>query len=189
MHNSQRWLVPVGIILMVLLIGCGHNDGSASGNGSGTGGASPTPTGSGNGVTPTTGSGPTSHPTQPPAQPPTGAVILQVGAASYPPGSVVHVTIKNQSNQAINFADHQTNCTVLTVQRQVGDSWQKMAPCRLEILTRLHTLNAGASMDVSINTAGPWPAGVYRARLDFRAGSDTVPGGAGTVYSSEFSLA
>lgn len=188
MHSSQRWLVPIGIMLMVLLIGCGHNDGSASG--SGTGGS---PTGSGNGVTPTsnaTPSGPASRPTQPSSQPPTSGVILQVGAASYTPGSTVHVTIKNQSNQAINFADHLTNCTVLTVQRQVGGSWQAMAPCRLEIMTRLHTLNAGASLDVSINTAGPWPAGVYRARLDFRSGSDIAPpGGGGTVYSSEFSLA
>ncbi len=186
MHSSQRWLLPIGIMLMVLLVGCGHNDGSASGSG-----VPPSPPGSGNDVTPTStgiGSNATPSPTQPLAQSSTAAVILQVGAASYPAGSTVHVTIKNQSNQTINFADHQTNCTVLTVQRQVGDSWQAMAPCRQMIVTRLHALSAGASMDVSITTTGPWSAGVYRARLDYRGGSETVPGRTATVYSSEFSL-
>ncbi|HEU5228450.1 MAG TPA: hypothetical protein VFU49_11620 [Ktedonobacteraceae bacterium] len=188
MYNSQRWLLPIGILLMVLLAGCGHNDGSASGSGAG---ASPAPTGSGNGVTPTptgAGSNVTPAPTQPPVQSPTENVILQVGAASYQAGSTVHIIIKNQSKQTINFADHKTNCTVLTVQRAVGDSWLPMAPCRLMIVTRLHSLNAGASMDVSISTTGPWSAGVYRARLDYRSGSETTPGTAASTYSSEFRL-
>src|SRR5260221_14286147 len=69
--------------------------------------------------------------------PPTSSVTLEVGATSYPLGSVISVTIKNQSGQTIFFAYHLTNCTVLLLQRQVANSWEPDALRKLSIATHL----------------------------------------------------
>ncbi|GAC1348905.1 MAG: hypothetical protein NVSMB27_18390 [Ktedonobacteraceae bacterium] len=157
MHIFQQRFLVGGIVVVFLLVGCGSNAGS---------GATPTPTG---------------KPTQ---QPPTLPVTLQVGAASYPLGSVISVTIKNQSGQTISFPDHRTNCTVLLLERQVASSWVPVAPCKLMIVTRIHSLNTGEVQEVKLITSNQWPAGLYRARLDYGVGP-----GFGTpkiIYSSEF---
>ena len=163
MRSFQRRLLLVSIAMVFLLAGCGHNAGSGSGNG-----GSPTPS-------PTEG-------------PPTLPVTLQVGATSYAPGSTISVTIKNQSGQTVYFADHRTNCTVLLVERQVSDSWVPVAPCKLMILTRIHSLNAGAVSEVTIITTNQWPTGNYHARLDYSFKPNTGNGGPTPVYSNMFNL-
>lgn len=123
----------------------------------------------------------------PTGMPPTSSVTLQVGAASYPLGSTISVKIKNQSTQAIYFADHRTNCTVLLLERQVANSWEPVAPCKLMIMTRLHSLKTSDALEVKLTTTSQWATGLYRARLDYSFKSDT--GGAPTiVYSSSFHL-
>ena len=129
------------------------------------------------------GSGATPVPT---GMTPTPAVTLQVGAASYQPGSSISVTIKNQSTQAIYFADHRTNCTVLLLERQVASAWEPVAPCKLMIMTRLHSLKAGEPLEVKIVTSDQWPTGSYRARLDYSFKSDAGVGAPTIIYSSLF---
>jgi hypothetical protein len=153
MHISRQRYLYGGIVVLLLMVGCGYNAGNT---------ASPTP------------------------QPPTGSVTLQVGATRYQVGSEVSVTIKNLSQQTISFADHQTNCTVLLLERQVFDSWEPVAPCKSMVMTRLHSLKAGASLEVKFTTSGQWPTGRYRATLGYRAGSNTEGGMSQTIFSSVF---
>jgi hypothetical protein len=155
---SQRRFLLGSIVVVFLLSGCGYNTGS--------------------GAPPPSGGTPT--------PPPTSSVSLQVGATSYPLGSVISVTIKNQSGQTIFFADHLTNCTVLLLQRQVANSWEPIALCKLSIATHIHSSKAGESLEVKLTSSEQWPTGTYRARLDYGAGSQAGLGAPKTVYSSEF---
>lgn len=157
MRVLQQYCLPVGIMVIFLLAGCGNN---------GVGGTGTTPT----------------------QQPPTSPITLQVGAARYQPGSTISVTIKNQSNQTVYFSDHKTNCTVLLLERQTANTWTPIAPCRLMIATRIHSLQAGDTLEVKFTTTSQWSTGSYHARLDYsdKAGiGNTVPT---TVYSSTFLL-
>jgi hypothetical protein len=123
-----------------------------------------------------------------PTQPPTSPITLQVGSARYQPGSTISVTIKNQSNQTVYFTDHKTNCTVLLLERQTANTWEPVAPCRLMIATRIHSLQASDTLEVKLTTTNQWPTGSYHARLDYsnKAGvGNAVPT---TVYSSTFLL-
>ncbi len=131
------------------------------------------------------GSGASPSPT---GMPPTLTITLQASAASYRPGSVISATIKNQSTQAIYFADHRTNCTVLLLERQVPSSWEPVALCKLMIMTRIHSLKAGEILEVKLTTSNQWATGIYRTRLDYSFKSDTGIGAPTIVYSSLFRL-
>jgi hypothetical protein len=113
------------------------------------------------------------------------AVILQVGAASYQATSTINVTILNQSSQTISFTDHQTNCTVLLLERQTANSWESVAPCKMMIKTNLHSLKAGETLEVKLNAPGQWAGGSYRARLDYSVGSSAT---LHTVYANAFQV-
>lgn len=131
-------------------------------------------------------SGATPSPT---GQPPTLPVTVQVGATSYARGSSINVTIKNQSGQTIYFADHRTNCTVLLLERQVSNTWEPVAPCKLMTPTRLHSLKTGESSTVTITTTTTqWFTGRYHARLDYSFNADAGVNGPTAVYSSMFTL-
>ncbi len=163
MHLFRRPMLSVGIIVLLFLKGCGYSGGS--------------------GDTP---------PATSPSVPPTDLVVLLVGAASYQAGETVRVTISNQGKHTISFPDHKTNCTVLLFEHQVDSSWEAVAPCKLMIMTRLHSLQAGATLDVALVPSPGWPAGTYRAKLDYSVQSRVPNKGSGTpktVYSSEFRVA
>jgi len=183
-------------MVVFLLAGCGQGRDAATPASSSTSASNSTPT-------PSPASLPTSAPSlapptapaptptaamasSPMPQPPTPAVMLLVGAASYPLGSTISVTITNRGGQTISFSDHQTNCTVLRVERQVGNAWQMVAPCRSMIKTRLLFLAGGGAMPVQLSTSPPWVAGLYRARLDYSLGLEAAPGPLQIVYSSQF---
>jgi hypothetical protein len=160
MHLFRQQMLAVGIIVLLLLEGCGYNGGS--------------------GDTP---------PATPPSVPPADLVVLHVGAASYQAGERVRVTIRNQGKHTISFTDHKTNCTVLLFEHQVGSSWEAVAPCKLMTMTRFHSLQAGATGDVTLLPSLGWPAGTYRAKLDYNVPSSVPNASSGsqkTVYSSEF---
>lgn len=159
MHLFRQHMLAVGIIVLLLLEGCGYNGGSGD---------------------------------TPPSAPPTDLVVLHVGATSFHAGERVRVTIRNQGKQTISFSDHKSNCTVLLFEHQVGSSWEAVAPCKLMIMTRLHSLQAGATVDVEFLPSPGWPAGTYRAKLDYSVQSSVPDSGSGipkTVYSSEFRVA
>jgi hypothetical protein len=166
MHVSQRCFLLGCIVVAFFLAGCAYN---AESN------ATPPPT-----------STRSTSPTAPIPTAPTDSVTLQVGAASYQLGSDMSVTIKNQSRQAISFADSRTDCTVLLLERQGADSWEPVAPCARKFKPRLHSLKAGETLEVKFAISDQWPTGRYRARLDYYVGSEMKGGGATTVVSSVF---
>ena len=160
MSISQRYLLLVGTMIVFLLLRCGHNGGRNAN-------ALPSPTGR-------------------PAPLPTSSITLQVGAATYQPGSTMSVTIKNQNQQTISFFDHRTNCMVLLLEQQVANAWEPVASCKLMIATRIHTLNAGELLEVKLIAPGQWSTGRYRARIDYHVGSTMGNGTSTIAYSSTF---
>jgi len=116
------------------------------------------------------------------------SVILQPGASLYQTTAPIEVTITNQSAQTITFADHQTNCTVIQLQRRVANSWETVAPCQRMIATRLHTLQASQAMKITLTASDQWPAGLYRAKLDYLVAGEADPGVQKTVVSREFRI-
>src|SRR5260221_2277187 len=79
-----------------------------------------------------------------------GAVTVAVGDASYAAKGTVQVTITNGSAAPIYFADHNTSCTVIELQRQAGGRWSTANPCKLATATREPSLDAGQTLDVSL---------------------------------------
>ncbi len=123
----------------------------------------------------------------------TGPVTLSTDAPNYRTSDTITVTLSNQSNQTIYFPDHLTNCTVILLQRlkvqpRAGDDVQGIVnPCRLAIVTRIHSLGAGQRLDVGL-VASPagWAPGIYRASLTYRTSPDAGP--STTISSAAFTV-
>jgi hypothetical protein len=117
-----------------------------------------------------------------------GPVTLQAGAASYGPHDTIAVTVSNAGAAAISFPDHQTNCSVILLQRQVNESWEAVNACRVLTPTRLYTLAAGQRLTVRLTPVPgqPWLPGRYRAALSYRA--DHTAGPPTPVYSASLQV-
>lgn len=117
-----------------------------------------------------------------------GTVTLRV--ASVTP-YIISIILANKSNQAILFSDHLTECTVILLQLlpqgTSGKQWQAVAPCKKEILTRMHTLAPGKDMTVVLSApGGQWAPGLYRTLLTYAlSGASATPR---TVFSSSFQM-
>ena len=132
------------------------------------------------------------HPSPTPTAPGqlTGKVTVQLTSILQQVSDRMVLTIDNQSNQQIRFSDHLTECTVLLLQVQSpasGGTWQTVAPCKLMIATRLHTLEAGKTLTITLTPPGSqWTPGLYRALLSYIPdGADHTPR---TVFSSSFQV-
>jgi hypothetical protein len=156
-RNYQLLIVLATIAAMILLIGCGQ----------------PTATGTTGLSTATPAPSPraTNAPTRTDN---TGQVTLHIDAPSYRTYDSISVTLNTQSNQTISFPDHLTNCSVILLLRlpvqPLSDDNGQMAinPCRLEIVTRMHSLGAGQSLVVKlIPPSNGWLPGLYHATLSY----------------------
>ena len=173
MIRSYQLLIIFGTITaMILLTGCGQST---------TTGAPGLPTAT------TTPSLSTSKPPTHTAN--TGKVTLQVNAQSYRSNDTITVTLKNQSNQTIYFPDHLTNCSVilllrLPVQPLTSDNGQAgINPCRLEIVTRMHSLAAGQNLVVRLFApSNGWLPGLYHATLTYSTSLKKPT----TIYTTTF---
>lgn len=187
-HRPVLLLAGAGMLL--LLAACGQNF-SGSGSSSSQPGLSGTP---GTAQLVRTGI-PTripSHPSPTPTAPTqlAGKVTVQLTTVPRQASDAMVLTINNQTNQQILFSDHLSECTVLLLQvESPADSgtWQAVAPCKLMTVTRLHTLEAGKTLTVTLTPPGsPWTPGLYRALLSY------IPAGADhtvrTVFSPSFQV-
>jgi hypothetical protein len=160
----------LGLLLIVCLLlgvtslaGCGTNETNGTAVPSTVTTASSPPASTGTAVPPTV-----TMASSPPAS--TGSVTLRVDAPTYRTGDAISVTLSNQSLQTILFPDHLTNCTVVLLQRQVNESWESNNVCKLMIVTRMHSLDAGHSLTVRlVAPSNQWVPGLYRAKLSYRA--------------------
>ena len=125
--------------------------------------------------TPTTTTASTATPGGTPVSsvPPTNAITLTTDHASYTTSGAIIVTLINGRSTSIFTFDHQTSCTILTLQRQTASGWQPVGGCAQGRMTVQVEIKAGANMKITLApSAGqihpaPWPAGTYRAVLNY----------------------
>jgi hypothetical protein len=127
-----------------------------------------------------------------------GAVTLHLGQTHTGVTDAVSVTVANDLPTAILVEDHQSECTVVTLERQQGGGWLAVAPCQLETPTRLLSIPSGTAQTVTLRPEGGpqprlWQAGTYRFALHYSAGEEwqTNPAAlapAGIVYSQTFTI-
>ncbi len=168
---------------LLLLAGCGYN------------GTATTSTGSPATVTAVTAITPGATTTAAAVTPSTtpnahsGNVTVQLSASGYHAHEAITVTISNGTAQTISFADHQSNCTVVLLQRQNTANWDSVNLCKLMTLTRLLSLNAGKSTTAILQASGTtWQTGTYRVAFGYSAGPDGSSGPATVAYSSVFQV-
>jgi hypothetical protein len=185
MHRAaQRW-TTAGLVAILLLLGegCGLSH-------PGVGAGQP----AGSTVTATREATMT-------ATPAPGAVTLHLGQTYARLTDAVSVTVTNDLPQAIVVEDHQSECTVVTLQRQEGGGWQAVAPCQLETPTRLVSIPSGAAQTVTLRPEGGtqpqvWQAGTYRFAFNYSAAETGAEGQtspadfapAAVVYSQTFTI-
>lgn len=137
---------------------------------------------------------PTLTPSVSPTSPPAHGVILTVARSTYTRSSTITVTLTNGSAAAIYAYDHQTSCTILSLQRLVSSGWQTVGECALGVLTRQVEIHAGETMKISLAPgagtirAAPWPAGTYRAILRYTLNGQATDVG-NTVTTDDFTVA
>jgi hypothetical protein len=202
MRRRHRWIICLAASMVVLipLTGCGQN---AAGNSVSQRGSTATP-GSQSGFTGIPGSArrvkkstltttvPAHLPSPPPApQPIHGTVTLAVNAVSLSAHDAITFTLKNETNQAIFFADHQSECTVILLQMVPGSQdngqWQTLAPCKTLTMTRLHMLAAGQSLTITfMPPSGQWTPGLYRGVLSYAAAETDSQ--RKTIFSNSFKV-
>ncbi len=153
-------LLPVALVLVLAACGVTTTSEQQPGGTSGT---------------PTAAAASTATPggTPVPSVPPTGAITLTTDHASYTTSGAIIVTLSNHRSTSVFAFDHQTSCTILTLQRQTASGWQAVGGCAQGRMTVQVEIKAGASMSITIApSAGqihpaPWPAGTYRAVLNY----------------------
>jgi len=181
-RRRNRFLALLGLALFALAA-CAPAAGAGSAGSAGTPVNSPviSPTGTAT-VAPTVGSTPTS-----------GGVTLVLSKTSYGTNETIKVTIKNGLKAAIFTPDHRSDCLLVQLQLQNSGTWQTVAPCRLEIVTKIISLAAGSSTPQALAPAGTsqsagssWPAGTYRIAFGYGVGSEEALTRQTVAYSATF---
>jgi hypothetical protein len=182
LHRLTILIACAGMLL--LLVACGQN---STGSNASPPGLSGTP---GTAQLVKTGIVPTNVPLHPAQL--HGNVTVQITAVPHQAGESLALTLTNATNQTILFSDHLTECSVVLLQLQSSSAtssgtWQTVAPCRAELATRLHTLEAGKNLAITLTApGGQWTPGLYRVLLSY------IPSGANhhsqAVFSPSFQV-
>jgi hypothetical protein len=120
-----------------------------------------------------------------------GQVTLATNQQRYAPSDIVVVTVTNGLATRILAADHQSNCTMVTIERQSDQTWQPQNPCRLMSPTRLIPIESGSAISQQLQplqatgTAG-WAPGTYRIAFTYRL---SAPDEGTTIFSASFVVA
>ena len=175
------------LCLSLLLVGCGTNTLTTTSASSTTTSISVTP----KVVTPIT-PGVSASPSvtiSPPGISGSSQVTVQTSASLYHPGDTIVVTVSNHTAQSIFFPNHQTNCTVVLLQRQVGSSWEPIAACKLMIVTIIQSLNGEKSLLVPLKAGHPsWAVGTYRIAFHYMTKTASGIGTPLDVFSPLFQV-
>ena len=125
--------------------------------------------------------------------PPTSAVTLVNDRSSYTPSSAITVMLTNHRATSIFTFDHQTSCTILTLERQTTGGWETTGGCAMGRPTQRVEIKAGETVKILLAPdagqihAAPWPAGTYRVVLRYTLQTgDTATGT--TAASPTFSI-
>lgn len=120
-----------------------------------------------------------------------GRVTVTTSKQQYGPDETVEAVIANGLATRILAMDHQSDCTVVAVERRDGHTWRVENPCRLMRPTRLIPLAPGSAITQPIRPPGGpgasgWPPGAYRIAFAYR---QDPPGQGTTIYSPSFTVA
>lgn len=128
-----------------------------------------------------------------------GPVTVTVDQEHYGTKDTVVVRVTNGFGTNIYAANHETACTIVTLEMSAGGTWQPAGACREGILTAFIPVRAGtaATFDLAPGggqiKSGAWTVGTYRVVLHYTASSPD--GGAAppassfnTVYSATFTI-
>lgn len=109
-------------------------------------------------------------------------------------------TIHNDLLLPIAAMDHQSACTIATLQRlDQNNEWKAQLPCRMGIRTRLVVIPAGTSVVLQLSPGAgsfqqqaQWESGTYRIHLQYFAGVTDINALSGTgstsLYSPTFTI-
>jgi hypothetical protein len=118
-----------------------------------------------------------------------GRVSVTTNKSEYNETETILAKVTNGLEQTIATWDHQSYCTILTLQKlEPTGSWMDVAPCRLETPTRL--VRIGPLTEVSVKIPPGNSPGIYRLRLTWQFVDDTgQPVGNPTItYSPQFTI-
>ncbi len=111
------------------------------------------------------------------------------------PCETIFVWAGNGLGQRIYTTDHHSDCTIVTLERQVNSEWQPVATCLLASLTRIIEI---ASMQANFVPLAPgalgtreraWPTGTYRVAFGYHTGQQVSSTADTLVYSTIFTIA
>jgi hypothetical protein len=130
--------------------------------------------------------------TLPPAVTP-GEVRVAVDGQRFGQCDTITLWAGNGLSQTIVTADHQTDCSIVTLQRQVSSAWQVVGTCNLATPTRVVELQTNTAQYIQLQPGAAgvqgasWQAGAYRVAFTYHTGESSSSEGA-TVYSSQFTI-
>lgn len=127
------------------------------------------------------------------AQPPSNQVIINTDKPAYVEQEAVFLRVNNDTPQNVVAFDHQSFCTIITVQRQEGGNWVNVFPCLLTTPTRPVKISSRENLEIKLptdNAASKLPAGDYRLLLthwNLDANGSTT-GNPTNTFSATFSV-
>lgn len=116
------------------------------------------------------------------------------GAQSVATSENITVEIANGLASTISTTDHHTDCTMVTLEQQVGGAWQPVGRCLIMAATRVIPIAGGQTVKQVLSpqnglTSHAWPAGTYRVAFGYSLESEaTTPGAGKTSYSATFTI-
>jgi hypothetical protein len=123
-----------------------------------------------------------------------GQVRVVVEGDQHGPCETLYVWAGNGLSQSIYATDHHSDCTIVTLQRQVGADWQPVAACLLATPTRsveIAPMQADFAQ-LAPNTPGmqerAWPSGTYRLAFGYHTGQQVSTTPDTLVYSLTFTI-
>lgn len=119
-----------------------------------------------------------------------GQVTVATSKQQYGSSETVVVTITNGLANAILAPDHQSDCTVVTIERLANQTWQPQNMCQLKSATRLVSLPSGSTLTPQVrppalNGAAGWLPGTYRVAFEYRQSASDQ---GSTIYSATFTI-
>ncbi|MGH9842320.1 MAG: immunoglobulin-like domain-containing protein [Blastocatellia bacterium] len=121
------------------------------------------------------------------------AVSVSVDGDRYLKGQAIQVTVDNNTDRTIRTFDHQTYCSIVTVQRLQDGNWINVGKCLLASPTRLVKIASRQSVAGKLPPApftGDFEPGVYRVEFTFEELDDREQEVVRRVkiYSAQFSI-
>jgi hypothetical protein len=198
-HGGSRGLALSALLLLtaVGLVACGQTTTGGLGDQSQGSQQSTVSTGVAKEGTPVTTSGtptPGAQGATTPGQVTVSLVGPAQGAQSVATSENITVEIANGLTSTISTTDHHTDCTMVTLEQQVGGAWQPVGRCLIMAATRVIPIAGGQTVKQVLSpqnglTSKAWPAGTYRVAFGYSLESEaTTPGAGKTAYSATFTI-